>query len=395
MNKIVLFLFAILNILLVIIFVFVINDDPLPVVVCAVGLLSGILLSLITLIPAIHKRAQSNLAVRVVTLLVVMILSAVVLFFTTKRLEVEFHYRFVVSIGIVGFAEYHPDYYHYQENSRAIRHETWIRVMAPPLLRRQCYTTEKDVCEFVDQFPKNRELMSRNYLQGVALALALSLPGGAFVWYFTRRKQSPEVVIEIAELVLIALFTVLFVIFVASIGLPGAGGLLSGILLSLLTLIPAVRKRAQNNLAGRVVTLLGVMILSVVVLFSVITWLEIQVFHYYASIYSSLMSSREEYETYWEFYDKYEEKDEAIVHETWLRVMAPPLLREQCYTIEKDVCEFVDQFPKNRELMSQNYLGGAFAFALGFSLPGGVLAWYFTRRKQSPEVVIEDSDEKK
>ncbi len=90
--------------------------------------------------------------------------------------------------------------------------------------------------------------------------------------------------------------------------------------------------------------------------------------------------------------------------------MVPSLLRRQCYTIEKDVCEFVDQFPgigklqglpempelKTGELMSQNdsnLLG--VALALGFSLPGGALAWYFTRKKQSPEVIIEVSDEKK
>ncbi len=166
-----------------------------------------------------------------------------------------------------------------------------------------------------------------------------------------------------------------------------AVGPLAGILLSLVTLIPAVRKRAQSNHSGRIVTLLAVMILSVVFMFSVIRWLEVQVYYVLMSI--PYMGSVEDYDSIRGFYAKYDEKGRAIDRETWIRVMIPPLLRWQCYTTEKNVCEFVDQYPDVRVLMTWNRYLLVLAFALGFSLPGGALAWHFTRRKHPPEIVSE------
>ncbi len=202
MKKTALVLIAILTVLLVIV-IFVeykrfFGEQLLPIIVMfAVGSLPGILLSLLTRIPAVRKRAQSNLAGRVVTLLAVMILAVVLMFFVTTRLGVQLFYVFApLSMN----REINFDYVKFEAKRSAIHHETWIRVMVPPLLRRQCYTIEKDVCEFVDQLHENRESMSQNgYLQGVALVLTLSLPGGAFAWYFTRKKQSPEVVIESSD----------------------------------------------------------------------------------------------------------------------------------------------------------------------------------------------------
>ncbi|MFC1974914.1 hypothetical protein ACFLXQ_00780 [Chloroflexota bacterium] len=207
-------------------------------------------------------------------------------------------------------------------------------------------------------------------------------------------------------LISIAILTVLFVIFVVSEGgIPLEAVFpfavfsllwsLPGILLSLIVLIPAVRKRAQSTLAVRVITILVVMILSVVVMFSVTKRLEVETFYVFLSI-PSMGLEEDPYEAaiagHWA---KYEEKREAIVHETWIRVLVPPLLRRPCYTIEKDVYEFVDLLPKNIGPMSQNNYYRGIAFIVALSLPGGVFAWHFTRRKYPQEVDIEVSDEKK
>ncbi|MFC1974916.1 hypothetical protein ACFLXQ_00790 [Chloroflexota bacterium] len=203
MKKTILVSIAILTVLSVI---FVVSEGGIPLesmFPVAVFLfllpLPGILLSLITLIPAVRKRTQNNVAVRIVTLLVVMILSVVVIFFVTKRLEVEVHYvfTFIPRMGLeedydYSYEEFNEFWAKYEKKRSAIVHETWIRVMVPPFLRRSCYTTEKDVCEFVNQFPETRKLLSQNYLPGVAFVLALSLPGGVFAWHFTRRKY-PQV----------------------------------------------------------------------------------------------------------------------------------------------------------------------------------------------------------
>ncbi len=238
-------------------------------------------------------------------------------------------------------------------------------------------------------------------------AVAGCITGGALVWLLRHRIPDAADVSPIQKtvLVLIAILTVLFVIFVMSGGDQQAVGCfevfaiasLPGILLSLITLIPAVRKRAQSSLAGRVVTLLVVMILSVVVVFFVTT--RLQVIVWYAVVTTPQMGVEIHYDyPRQEFVSKYFEKRSAIVHETWIRVIVPPPLRQQCYTTEKDVCEFVDQFPEIRRVLFQNYLQGVFfplVMALVGSLPGGALAWYFTRRKYPQEVVIEVSDEKK
>ncbi len=173
----------------------------------AVGSLPGVLLALITLIPAVRKRAQSDLAGRVVTLLAVMILSVVLMFFVTKRLGVKVHYifTFIPRMGLEEDYEYSSGKFYafwtkYEKKSWAIEHETWIRLMVPPLLREPCYTIDKDVCEFVDQLPENRELLSQDYArwfaQGFALAIALNLPGGALAWHLTHKKRSQEMVTE-------------------------------------------------------------------------------------------------------------------------------------------------------------------------------------------------------
>ena len=169
-----------------------------------------------------------------------------------------------------------------------------------------------------------------------------------------------------------------------------------GVLISLITRIHTIRKRTQNNLMVRVFTLLSVVILSMIILSLAIKKLGMPT-HYLFEFIPPMIP--EEYEDYpydkiAEFEDEFEQHQEAIIHETWIRVMLPPFLRGGCYTKEKDVCEFVDQFPGNKEIMSLDYYLRVIVFTQAHSLVGGVFAWHFTRRKPPQEITIEVSNEK-
>ncbi len=203
MKKTILVLIAFLAIMSVIGYV---TKDKVLIGELVFGSLPGVLLAPISLIPAVRKRAQSDLAGRVVTLLVVMLLSAVLAFSVLMWLGVKYYYS-----SSWGFETFEIKY---EENSRAIERETWIRAMLPPFLKERCYTSKKDVCEFVDQFPKIRGLMARNgYTEVLVFALGLSLAGVALAWsFFTPRKHSREVVVKAPELVSIAILIVLSVL---------------------------------------------------------------------------------------------------------------------------------------------------------------------------------------
>jgi len=138
------------------------------------------------------------------TILVVMTLSVVIFFSALERGDAEFHYIYIPSMVLEKLdddpykeiLEFRMEY-EYEEKRSAIIRETWIRLMIPPFLRQRCYTSEQDICEFVDQFPKNGEVMSYDYyLRGVAFALAHSLLGGMFAWHFTRSESPQDIVIE-------------------------------------------------------------------------------------------------------------------------------------------------------------------------------------------------------
>ncbi len=117
----------------------------------AAGVLSGILLALITLVPAVRKRAQSDLAERVVAILVVMMLSAALVFSVIRWLEVQFCYidlDFPPMVPDPDYSSLAPGAFQgfmsgYGRNSEAINRETLIRAMVPPFLRSQCYTSKK------------------------------------------------------------------------------------------------------------------------------------------------------------------------------------------------------------------------------------------------------------
>ncbi len=199
-------------------------------------------------------------------------------------------------------------------------------------------------------------------------------------------------------LVLIAFIAVLSVIgyVTASDVLVGvlAVGSLPGVLLALTTLIPAIRKRLPSNFAGRVVTILTVMMIAAALVFSVLKWLEVKYDYLYAfQIYMGRGPDPDYAASPWDagtFNIKYKQNRRAIKRETWARAMVPPILRLKCYTIDKDVCEFVDLFPKIKALMGWNSYLLVAKITLGCSLPGGALAWHLTHKKRSQEMVTED-----
>ena len=156
----------------------------------------GVLLSLIALIPAIRKRTQNNRVERLVTILMIMALSAMIIILTLARIKTELYYEYS-STSMVGSDI--ESWEGYEENRSAIVHETWIRFLIPPFLRWQCYTNNKVVCSFVNQISATEGLMRLDsYLWNLLFALALSLPGGMFARHFTRKDHPQDIVAEVS-----------------------------------------------------------------------------------------------------------------------------------------------------------------------------------------------------
>lgn len=172
----------------------------IPFAVCS---LPGILLSLMTLTPVIRTRAKNYSIERVILILMVMALSAIILFLTMTRLGVEICYL-VAGASMGGTTPcdvllFSPSKEEYDEKMSVIVYETWKRALLPPflILRQQCYASNKEVCDIVNQLPTNEGPLSLDsYLRTLFLVLISSPHGGMFVWHFTRKNRSQKTIIE-------------------------------------------------------------------------------------------------------------------------------------------------------------------------------------------------------
>jgi len=154
----------------------------------------GFLLWPIILIPMVRKQAQRKVFVKMALFLIVIITSTIILLFATRQSVVDAFYTglFASMYSTRPYQKIEGASWEYHENETAIKDETWRRSIVPPSLRQSCYSTNKAVCEFVDKFPTDQGLMSWvGYIQGLVFPLALALPNGMFVWYFTRSGVRP------------------------------------------------------------------------------------------------------------------------------------------------------------------------------------------------------------
>jgi hypothetical protein len=144
---------------------------------------------------------------------------------------------------------------------------------------------------------------------------------------------------------------------------------LIGALVSLIVLIPLVRRLSQQNLKARVAVIAVVVVVSFVISFVFFSWLNAQV----AYIFSMVGIPPEE-----------QVEDPLaieVVRELWVRIMAPPSFQQSCYSKNVEVCQRADWASGN--VVSRGwgtYLAGNGIYLLP-SLAGGSFAWIFSRKR--------------
>lgn len=154
--------------------------------------LPGILLSLLALIPPVYKQAQNKLIVRVITSLVIIVISFGIWFLGERWVYVTAMDVFIAIPATIPGPDGEYDSISeetlakYKAHRSAVLDEAWTRSIIPPPLRRPCYTPEKVVCEVADQLPGGNWQTSRQYFKEFFIYMLAGIPGGGLAWYFSR-----------------------------------------------------------------------------------------------------------------------------------------------------------------------------------------------------------------
>jgi hypothetical protein len=145
---------------------------------------------------------------------------------------------------------------------------------------------------------------------------------------------------------------------------------LIGGFVSLVALIPPIRKLGRRDATARWTAVLIIGLLSLVIAFGLYTRLGAGVYYIFGTIGEPPWQRTE---------DPYKP---AIVQEIWIRLLVPPPLQRPCYAGEAVVCEKTDWMaPIAGEGGWGSYLASV-GICLISALAGGFLTWLFTTHPQ-------------
>ncbi len=146
---------------------------------------------------------------------------------------------------------------------------------------------------------------------------------------------------------------------------------LIGALVSLVVLIPPIRKLGRRSRIARAAEVVVIGVVSFAISFGLFTRLGAEV----AYIFSMIVPL-----TGQEIDDPLRP---AIVEELWMRALVPPPWQQPCYTSDTLVCQKADWTMPGSETTGD---WGAYLISIGLclvsSLAGGALAHLFTRKRQ-------------
>jgi len=159
--------------------------------------LTGVLVSLMTLAPPIRRRCQHNRAARMAAACTLGLVSFAISFGLLTRLGAEAIYLIGTMITVDTFdpeigaeVTWSPET---QMNKRYVVRELWTRLLIPPAMRRPCYAKEAWICEFADDLMpvESGQRGWAPYLQTVGMACVSVVASSVLVWRFTRSKVPP------------------------------------------------------------------------------------------------------------------------------------------------------------------------------------------------------------
>jgi hypothetical protein len=171
-------------------------SDPGPFIILAVVLvLVGALVSLLALLSPVRRLCRRSLVARIAVICILGLISFVISFGLSMRLNAEAAYVFGTMVMVDTFdperiptATWPPETL---VNKPLVIRELWMRLLIPPPARRSCYAGEAWVCSLADDvLPATSDRWSgQSYLQDVGMTSVPALTSCVLAWLFTRKRR--------------------------------------------------------------------------------------------------------------------------------------------------------------------------------------------------------------
>jgi len=163
--------------------------------------------------------------------------------------------------------------------------------------------------------------------------------------------------------------------------------ILIGALVSLVALVPPIRRWCRRSVAARIAAICTLGLVSFVISFGGHTRLGAEVIYLFGTMVHvdtfdpNIKPTVTPIETY------YQMSRPVVVNELWIRSLIPPGVRRSCYAEEAWICDLADDvIPAGVDQRGW----GAYLLDVGIAcvsvVASGVLVWRFTRRRQSATV---------
>jgi hypothetical protein len=160
--------------------------------------------------------------------------------------------------------------------------------------------------------------------------------------------------------------------------------ILIGALVSLVALVPFIRRWCRRSVTARIATICTLGLVSFVISFGLFTRLTAEVTYFFGTIVHvdtfdpDIKPAVTPIETY------YQTSRPVVVNELWIRSLIPPGVRRSCYAGEAWICDLADDVtPAGFDQPGW----GAYLRDIGIAcisvVASGVLVLRFTKRRQS------------
>jgi hypothetical protein len=164
--------------------------------------------------------------------------------------------------------------------------------------------------------------------------------------------------------------------------------ILIGALVSLVALVPPIRRGCQRSVAARIATICILGVVSFLISFGLLTRLGAEVTYLFDTMVHVDTFDANIKPTLTPEQAYYQRSRPVVVNELWIRSLIPPGVRRSCYAGEAWICDLADKVvPAGSDGRGwRTYLLNVGIACLSV-VAGSVLVWRFTSRRQSPAQV--------
>lgn len=149
--------------------------------------------------------------------------------------------------------------------------------------------------------------------------------------------------------------------------------------ISLIVLLPPLRRLGRNTPKARMIEITVLGLLSFSIAFLVYSWVGAEIVYIFGMMtgpsYDQVSPSCEPLAV---------DGKVKVVQELWVRSIVPPPMQSSCYTNQVEVCEFADRIagPKHGHRDWSDYLISV-GWCLIQAFVSGVSTWFFTRKPRA------------